>query len=98
MRTPRPALFDPKPAQPPAALPAATGGTVEIAPAAQPASGKGRKATVKTSLYLDPAVHDKLREIAFQERRKLHDLIVEGVDHVLKTRLHPSSSEIAGKA
>ena len=47
-----------------------------------------------TSLYLTRAVHDVLREIAFTERKKVHELFVEGIDHVLKSRRHPTTREI----
>ncbi len=34
------------------------------------------------------AVHDRLREIAFTERRRVHDLIMEGLDKVMESRGH----------
>ncbi|QRG10285.1 hypothetical protein EZH22_31380 (plasmid) [Xanthobacter dioxanivorans] len=51
----------------------------------------------RTSLYLSHAVHDVLREIAHVERKKVHDLLREGIDHVLTSRLHPSIDEITRK-
>jgi hypothetical protein len=39
---------------------------------------------------LEPVVHDKLREIAYVERVKIHQLVMEGVDLMLKARGHPS--------
>ena len=43
-------------------------------------------------------VYEALREIAFYERRKIHDLIMEGIDAVLKKRRYPSVEDLkAGK-
>lgn len=53
---------------------------------------------MRTSLYLSRAVHDALREIAFHERVKLHDLFMEGIDTVLAKRRQPTSAEIKRKA
>lgn len=55
------------------------------------------KGVIKTSTYLPREVHDVLREIAFHERIKVHDLLMEGVDHILKTRRHPSIEELRKK-
>jgi hypothetical protein len=38
------------------------------------------------SLYLEPAVHDQLRDIAHAERKKMHALILEGLDLLFKKR------------
>jgi hypothetical protein len=54
---------------------------VEAAPAPPPD-------LVRSSIYLSRAAHDRLREIAFAERKKIHDLIVEGIDQVIATRGH----------
>jgi hypothetical protein len=40
-------------------------------------------------------VREVLREIAFQERKTPHDLFIEGIEHILKTRRHPSIKELA---
>jgi len=47
-------------------------------------------ATVHTSLYLPEPVHDALRKIAYEERIKIHDLVMEGIDAALKRRGYPS--------
>lgn len=47
---------------------------------------------VRSSIYLSRAAHDRLREIAFTERKKVHDLIVEGVDGVIAKRGHSESA------
>jgi predicted HicB family RNase H-like nuclease len=40
--------------------------------------------TVAASLRLDPERHEVLRTIAFNTRRSLHSLLLEGVDEVVK--------------
>lgn len=59
---------------------------------------KSESEMFRTSLYLSRAVHDVLREIAFHERKKVHELFVEGLDAVLEKRRHPSSAEITRSA
>lgn len=78
----------------PGELQGATDG--EVKKSAKPA--RGESTLTKTSLYLKPAVHDKLKEIAFHERKKVHDLVNEGLDLVLKDRHYPTAHEIAAKA
>ena len=41
---------------------------------------------VHSSLYLPDAVHEALREAAFHERCKIHDIIMQGIDAVLQKR------------
>jgi hypothetical protein len=61
----------------------------------------GRKATpdiVHTSVYLPKQAHRKLKEIAFHTDKKVHDLIMEGIDEVLKRHGHPTSGEMKASA
>ena len=37
-----------------------------------------------TSVYLPEAAYEALRQVAFDERRKIHDLLMEGVELALK--------------
>ena len=60
--------------------PAASGST----PAAQ------KVEVVHSSLYLHPAVYEALREIAYKERVKIHDVVVEGIDAALRRRGYAS--------
>lgn len=53
---------------------------------------------MRTSLYLPRAVHDKLREIAFTERCKVHDLFIEGIDQALSARGFPGCAELKESA
>lgn len=67
------------------------------APAATPASPAGRKErpdVIHTSIYLPKPVYLKLREIAYVTDRKIHDVIMEGVDAALKQYGHPSVAEL----
>ncbi|HEV2559414.1 MAG TPA: ribbon-helix-helix domain-containing protein [Microvirga sp.] len=38
------------------------------------------------SVYLEPAVHEQLRELAYTERTKIHQLMLEAVDLLFKNR------------
>lgn len=51
-----------------------------------------------TSVYIPRAAHDRLREIAFHERKKIHDLIMEGLDLVIAARGHSESASKNTKA
>ena len=61
-------------------------------------TGNIKERTHQFSLYIEPEVYDVLRGIAFEERIKLHALITEGVDLVLKKRGSPSIRELIRKA
>jgi hypothetical protein len=41
---------------------------------------------VHSSVYLPAKVHEALREVAFRERVKIHDVIMEGIQAVLHQR------------
>jgi cell pole-organizing protein PopZ len=79
----------------------------EAAPSSAPAidaAPESSKAAVvvapdsfRTSVYFSRAVHDKLREIAFGERKTITDLINEGLDHVLTSRHYATTAELRGK-
>ena len=61
-----------------------------IEPAAVPL-GLRAQATLKErakqmSVYLEPAVHDQLRDIAYAERAKIHQLMLEALDLLFKQR------------
>lgn len=51
-------------------------------------AGRGRLVdrTKQVAVYLEPPVHDQLRELAFHERGSIHGLILEGLDLLLKKR------------
>ena len=57
-----------------------------------------RRAVVHSSLYLPEPIYEALRKIAFEERVKIHDLAMEGIDAVLRKRGYPSAESLkAGK-
>ena len=46
---------------------------------------------VRTSIYISRAAHERLREIAFTKRQRVH---VEGIDMVLKKHGHSESARV----
>jgi hypothetical protein len=58
----------------------------------------GRPSIVHSSLYLPEPVYEALRKIAFEERVKIHDVVLEGIDLALRRRRYASiESLVAGK-
>jgi hypothetical protein len=53
---------------------------------ARPKSRQGRPGIIHTSLYLPEAVYEALREAAFRERCKIHDIVLEGIELALRKR------------
>ena len=49
-------------------------------------ANKGRPGIVHTSLYLLEALYEALREAAFRERCKIHDIVLEGIELALRKR------------
>ena len=50
-----------------------------------------------TSVYLPEAAYEALRQAAFDERRKIHDLLMEGVELALKKRGYPTLADMKAK-
>lgn len=50
---------------------------------------------VKQTVYLPVQVHEQLRLLAFEERKKMHDFLVEGLDRVFKNRGLKTFSELS---
>jgi hypothetical protein len=102
-----PVAADPHPAppgpQPTAAAPPPAREVVALKPQRSPRvqqpAGEGtlKQRAHQLSLYLEGPVYDRLREIAFHERTKLHPLILEGIDLLLKKRGAPSIKELTKK-
>jgi hypothetical protein len=44
--------------------------------------------------YLPLGVHEQLRRLAFEENRKIHDYLVEGIDRVFADRGLPAIKDI----
>ncbi len=53
---------------------------------AKPVARQPKARIVHTSVYLPTAVHEALREAAFKERRKIHDIVLEGIEMALRKR------------
>jgi hypothetical protein len=84
---PRNAVRD-KPEQPVRLAP------VETQP--QERAGESRRPNVKQhTAYLPLAVHEQLRKLAFEENRKMHDYLVEGLDRVFADRGLPAVKDLS---
>lgn len=102
---PRPPAPDPSPrAEPPPAESVAEPEPVAVLapePVETEAPRKGGRKPVpdvfRTSLYFHRTVHDALREIAYDERLTISDLINEGIDLVLKGRGYTSAADLKAK-
>ena len=72
------------------AVPAAQEGRVlpfrKEAQADRSARGTLKERSKQLSVYLDPAVYDQLREIAYTERTKIHPLMLEALDLLFSNR------------
>jgi hypothetical protein len=60
----------------------------------RPASRRSRPDIVHSSLYLPEPVYEALREVAFKERCKIHDLVMQGIDLALRKRGYPSIDDL----
>jgi hypothetical protein len=80
----RPEAAAPAPVEAAVAETAATPVLRSVAPIRRRSATK--EATIQQTVYLPPAVHDQLRELAFAERVKMHALIMEGLDEVFRRR------------
>ena len=70
---------------------------VDAEPNAAPPARKPRPNIVHTSVYLPRAVHKRLRAIAFETDRKVHDIIMEGIDAALRKYGAPSVEKLKGE-
>jgi hypothetical protein len=61
-------------------------------------SGTLKDRAHQLSVYLEPPVYNCLRDIAHAERTKLHSLMLEAVDLLLKKRGEPSIRELNKRA
>jgi len=57
-----------------------------------------RPSIVHSSLYLPEPVYEALRKIAFDERVKIHDVVLEGIDLALKRRGYPSIEDLKARS
>jgi hypothetical protein len=61
-----------------------------------PESGN-RPGFKQQTAYLPVAVHEQLRRLAFEERAKMHDYLLEGLDLVFRKRGLPGVEELKRK-
>jgi hypothetical protein len=62
----------------------------------QERAGASKRHTVKQhTAYLPLAVHEQLRKLAFEEDRKMHDYLMEGLDRVFADRGLPTVKDIS---
>ena len=64
------------------------------------ASGRGtlKERSKQLSVYLEPAVYDQLRDIAYTERNKIHPLILEALDLLFSQRGALSIRELEARS
>jgi hypothetical protein len=60
----------------------------------QRAGGSKRHAVKQHTAYLPLAVHEQLRKLAFEENRKMHDYLMEGLDRVFADRGLPAVKDV----
>jgi hypothetical protein len=64
---------------------------------AKPAGRWTRPGIKHTSVYLPEAAYEALRQVAFDERLKIHDLLIEGVELALKKRGYSPLADMKAK-
>ena len=97
----RPSVIDTlhlEPANPEPAPAPESAAVVQLTPAPVARKVPARKDVQHTSVYIPIPAYDRLREIAFTERKKVHDLIMEGLDKVIKSRGHSERAARSTKA
>lgn len=64
------------------------------APVTKLKTDSAKTEVVKSTVYFPKPVHEKLREIAFSQNCKVHDLVLEGLSHVLKEHGYAGVEEL----
>ena len=73
--------------------------TAQPTPTPKPTHNEGKRPDVKQqTVYLPIKVHEQLRHLAFEERGKMHDYLMEGLDLVFRSRGLRSLAELTGRA
>jgi hypothetical protein len=63
-----------------------------------PKSAERRRPAVRQqTAYLPVPVYEQLRRLAFEERAKMHDFLMQGLDMVFKAKGLKSIAELTGK-
>ena len=58
---------------------------------------KAKEEIAKTTIYAPKVVFEQWRELAFTERKKMHDYLLEGLDRVFADRGLKSIADLMGK-
>jgi hypothetical protein len=58
---------------------------------------KSKDDIAKTTVYVPKVVFEQWRELAFTERKKMHDYLIEGLERVFEDRGLKSIDELTGK-
>ena len=73
-----------------------TTAAVDLAPTQQRRAATLKRPNVKQhTAYLPLAVHEQLRKLAFEEDKKMHDYLVEGLDRVFADRGLPAIEDLS---
>ena len=80
-----------RPVEPPPTL-----GLAGLTPAAAARPSAARRPVRQQTVYLPVPVHEQLRRLAFEERVKMHTLLMEGLDRVFRDRGLPGLGELGG--
>jgi hypothetical protein len=68
-----------------------------VSTVASTAEAVNRPGFKQQTAYLPLAVHEQLRRLAFEERAKMHDYLLEGLDLVFRKRGLPGVAELKRK-
>jgi hypothetical protein len=90
------AVKDAKPPTSPAASPPTKPAAAVAATRVEEAAARiaDDPAIKKQTAYLKVPIYEQLRRLAFDERHKMHDYLIEGLDRVFRDRGLPSVAEL----
>lgn len=72
-----------------------TRGAAEESDTQERVGGAKRPNVKQHTAYLPIPVHEQLRKLAFEENRKIHDYLVEGLDRVFADRGLPAIKDLS---
>ena len=58
-------------------------------PPVRAATAAARPDIVKSTVYIPVEAHERLREIAYTKRCRMHDLLMQGLDLLIEKEGHP---------
>jgi hypothetical protein len=61
--------------------------------AQKPSRRQQRPGIVHSSVYLPEPIYEALREAAFKERCKIHDIVLEGIETALRKRGYKATAQ-----